>query len=58
MFLIEGDTLLARELKIGERIGDRVEIITGVQAGDRVASNDVDKLVDGMKVTLGSKKTE
>jgi len=58
VFLIEGETLLARELKIGERIGDRVEIINGVQAGDRVASNDVDKLVDGMKVTLSSKKTE
>jgi RND family efflux transporter MFP subunit len=57
VFVIEGDKLVARELKIGERIGDRVEIISGVQAGDRVASNDVDKLVDGMKIAVG-KKTE
>jgi RND family efflux transporter MFP subunit len=58
VFVIAGDKLAARELKVGERVGDRIEIISGVQAGDRVASTDIDKLVDGMKVTLGGKKTE
>jgi hypothetical protein len=32
-------------------LGDRVEIVSGVKAGDRVAATDVDKLTDGMKVT-------
>jgi len=36
---------------VGERLGDRIEIISGVKAGDRVAVTDVDKLADGMKVT-------
>jgi multidrug efflux pump subunit AcrA (membrane-fusion protein) len=58
VFVIDGDKLAVRELKVGDRLGDRVEILTGVQAGDRVAANDVDKLADGMKVTLGGKKTE
>jgi RND family efflux transporter MFP subunit len=58
VFLINGDKLAVRELKVGDRLGDRIEIISGVQAGDRVASNDVDKLTDGMKVTLGGKKAE
>jgi multidrug efflux pump subunit AcrA (membrane-fusion protein) len=58
VFLIDGDKLAVRELKVGDRLGDRVEILTGVQAGDRVAANDVDKLADGMKVTFGSKKAE
>jgi len=57
VFVIEGDKLSARELKIGERIGDRIEIISGVRAGDRVASNDVERLADGMKIAVG-KKTE
>jgi len=55
VFVIEGDKLSARELKVGERLGDRIEIIGGVRAGDRVASNDVDTLVDGMTVKVGGK---
>ena len=58
-FVIDGDKLTAHELKIGERMGDRVEIVSGVNAGDRVAANDIDKLTDGMKVTAAAgKKTE
>jgi multidrug efflux pump subunit AcrA (membrane-fusion protein) len=59
VFVIDGDKLTAHELKIGERLGDRVEILSGVSAGDRVAANDVDKLTDGLKVSaVGGKKTE
>jgi RND family efflux transporter MFP subunit len=50
VFVIDGDKLAARELKVGDRIGDRIEIISGVKAGDRVAATDVDKLADGLKV--------
>jgi multidrug efflux pump subunit AcrA (membrane-fusion protein) len=57
VFLIEGDKLAVRELKVGDRLGDRIEIVSGVKAGDRVAVTDVDKLADGMKVTT-SKKAE
>ena len=59
VFVVDGDKLTAHELKIGERMGDRVEILTGVNAGDRVAATDIDKLTDGMKVSVGgAKKTE
>ena len=51
VFVIEGDKLSARELKVGDRIGDRIEIVSGVKAGDRVALTDIDKLIDGQKVT-------
>ena len=58
-FVIDGDKLVAHELKVGERLGDRIEILSGVEAGDRVAANDIDKLTDGMTVsTVGGKKTE
>ncbi|HZP48617.1 MAG TPA: efflux RND transporter periplasmic adaptor subunit [Vicinamibacterales bacterium] len=60
VFVIAGDRLAAKELKVGERIGDRIEIVAGVNAGDPVAVTDVDKLVDGIKVAVGgaAKKTE
>ncbi len=51
-FVVNGDRLSARELKIGERLGDRVEIVSGVKAGEQVASADVDKLADGAKISL------
>lgn len=51
VFLIEGDKLTVRELKVGDRLGDRIEILSGLKAGDRVAANDIDKLADGQKIT-------
>jgi len=55
VFVVAGDHLVARELKVGERLGDRIEIVSGVNAGDPVAMTDVDKLVDGLKVSVGAK---
>jgi multidrug efflux pump subunit AcrA (membrane-fusion protein) len=51
VFVVDGDRLAARELKVGDRVGDRIEIVSGVKAGDTVAITEVDKLADGMKVT-------
>ena len=51
VFLVEGEKLVTHELKVGERLGDRIEIVSGVKAGDRVAATDIEKLTDGMKVT-------
>src|SRR6266550_4106295 len=44
VFVIDGDKLTARELKVGDRLGERIEIIEGVKAGEQVAVTDVDKL--------------
>jgi RND family efflux transporter MFP subunit len=52
VFVVDGDKLAIRELKVGDRVGDRIELVSGVKAGDRVAVTDVDKLADGMKVTV------
>jgi multidrug resistance efflux pump len=51
VFVVNGDRLVAKELKVGERLGDRIEIVSGVAAGEAVAMTDVDKLVDGLRVT-------
>jgi len=52
VFVVDNDKLNVRELKVGDRMGDRIEILSGVKAGDRVAVTDVEKLVDGAKVSV------
>ena len=54
VFVVNGDKLAMRELTVGERIGDRIEVVTGVKAGERVAVSDVDTLTDGTLVTVGN----
>jgi RND family efflux transporter MFP subunit len=54
-FVVTGDHLVIHELKTGDRVEDRMEILDGLQLGDRVALTDVDNLSDGMKVTLGGR---
>jgi len=51
VFVVDGDKLSVRELKVGDRLGERIEILGGVKSGERVAVTDVDKLADGQKVT-------
>jgi multidrug efflux pump subunit AcrA (membrane-fusion protein) len=52
VFVVDGDKLAVHELKVGDRLRDRIEILSGVKSGDRVAVTDVDKLADGQKVTI------
>jgi multidrug efflux pump subunit AcrA (membrane-fusion protein) len=52
VFVIDGDKLTVRELQVGERVGDRIEITSGVKAGEQVAITDVDTLADGALVTV------
>jgi HlyD family secretion protein len=51
-FVVEGDTLRARELTLGDRRDDRMEIVEGLKVGDVVATTDVDNLAEGMKVAV------
>lgn len=52
VFVVAGDKLAMRELAVGERMGDRIEIMSGVKAGERVAVTDVDTLADGTPVVV------
>jgi RND family efflux transporter MFP subunit len=56
-FVVDGGRLAGRELRIGDRVGDRIEILGGVRAGEVVALTDVDNLADGMTVDV-SRGTE
>ena len=52
VFLISGDRVEERIVMTGQAVGDRVEIVSGVKAGERVAASGIDQLVDGVKVTV------
>ena len=56
-FVVKGDTLAARELSLGDRRGDRMEVLDGLKAGELVATTDVDNLADGMKIVVGERKS-
>jgi RND family efflux transporter MFP subunit len=51
VFVVTGDRLRATEIKIGDRVGERVEVLGGVTAGEPIAATDVEKLADGARVT-------
>jgi hypothetical protein len=52
VFVIAGDKLAARELRVGDRLGERIEITSGVKVDEQVAATDVDKLADGVRVSI------
>jgi RND family efflux transporter MFP subunit len=47
-FILENGKLKASEVKLGDRLGPRVEITEGLQAGQSIVSDDVDGLTSGM----------
>jgi multidrug efflux pump subunit AcrA (membrane-fusion protein) len=52
VFVVNGDRLAMRELQVGERLGDRIEVSSGVKEGERVAITDVETLTDGAAVAV------
>jgi multidrug efflux pump subunit AcrA (membrane-fusion protein) len=50
VFVVNGDRVAGREITIGERFGDRVEVTEGVKAGDVIVVSEVEKLTDGVRV--------
>src|SRR5437773_1253572 len=54
-FIVKGDRVSSVEVKLGDRLGERVEIIDGISAGMPIVISDVDHLADGTKVQSGSR---
>lgn len=50
VFVLNGGVATARTVQLGDVIGDLVRVISGVAAGDVVATSGVARLRDGMKV--------
>ena len=53
VYVIAGDNKIEeRIVTLGEQVGDRIEISSGVKAGERVATNPRGKLADGVRIPL------
>jgi len=52
VFLIEGKRATETPVRLGVAMGDMVEILEGVQAGDRVVLNPPDRLRPGSKIKI------
>lgn len=52
LFIVKGDRLSSLEVKLGDRLGDQVEITGGIAAGEPIVISEVDRLSDDMKVQV------
>ena len=52
VFVVSNGALQGKEVVLGDRLGDRVEVSSGIDAGMTVVATDVEQLADGMKVTV------
>jgi HlyD family secretion protein len=52
VFVVAGDQLRSKEIRIGDRLGERVEVVDGLSANEPIVASDVDKLSDGVRVTV------
>ena len=52
VFEVQKGQLVGREIVLGDRLGDRVEVAQGLKAGTSIVSADVEQLADGMRVRV------
>lgn len=51
VFVVQNGQIVGKEVVLGDRLGDRVEVAQGLDAGATIVAGDVEQLADGMKVT-------
>jgi len=52
-YVVNGNVIDARDVKVGDRFGDNVEILEGLKEGELVAVTQVARLDTGSRVSLG-----
>jgi RND family efflux transporter MFP subunit len=52
VFVINGDRAEERVVMTGQAVGDQVEIVSGLKAGEKLASSAINQLVDGVRVAV------
>jgi RND family efflux transporter MFP subunit len=52
VFVINGDRVEERVVMVGQVVGERVEITSGLAKGERVVASGVDRMVDGVRVVV------
>ena len=52
VFIVRGDAVERRAVKVGGTDGDRIEVLAGLNSGDRVVISPPAQLSDGSKITV------
>jgi RND family efflux transporter MFP subunit len=55
VFLIRENRVMETPVTLGEKLGDMVEVLSGVKAGDRVVLKPLDKMKDRLKIKVAEK---
>jgi RND family efflux transporter MFP subunit len=55
VFVIQGDRVVERPVKIGEGLGEMIEILDGVKAGERVVVKPPGRLKNGSRIKIAEK---
>ena len=55
VFVIQGDRVVERPVKIGEGLGEMIEILDGVKAGERVVVKPSGRLKNGSRIKIAEK---
>lgn len=55
VFLIKGDQVFETSITTGGQIGDMIEVLSGIKAGDKIVLKPLDKLKNGSKIKLAVK---
>ena len=54
VYVIDGDYARLRWIRLGKNFGEKVEVLSGLDADERIAVTQLDKLCDGCRVEVGS----
>ena len=54
VYVLADGRLSLRQLRLGETLGDEVEVISGLKAGERIVTEGVGKLQAGAKIAAGT----
>ncbi len=55
VFLVKDNRVVETPVTLGDKLGDMVEVLSGVRAGDRVVLKPLDKLRNGMRIKVAEK---
>jgi multidrug efflux pump subunit AcrA (membrane-fusion protein) len=55
VFVVEGDRIIEKGVTTGEELGDMIEILGGVKAGERVVLKPSNRLRNGSRVKIAEK---
>lgn len=51
-FVVEGNVARLRLVKTGERVGDEIEVLSGVEEGEKIIISNLNKLYDGAPISI------